>query len=155
MLKKSLIAIAVLALAMPAMAGSLKVHSWEVVYKAQDICTIDVLIDIGYYIVIDNQKPVKLDQIDSTTNYEGTYTSNVHSNFAAKLSAKTTKLVSMNKLEATFVQGATIPAGDSVIEIKIKATDVAIEDLAACTTNQKIGEVTISVAPDGAASVGC
>ena len=152
MLKKSLIAIAVLALAMPAMAGSLKVHEWQCEYVPQAITTIDVLIDVGYYIVIDNQDAITLEQEGDTTTYSGTYTSSVFSNFDATLSVKIVKAgVAIKTLTATFSDDPAldenIPAGDSAIEIAIKAVDVAIEDMTAATTGQKIAEMTISVKP--------
>jgi hypothetical protein len=155
MLKKSLIAIAVLAIAMPAFAGSLKVHEWQktCAWVPVDICTIDVLIDVGYYIVIDNQDAIKLTQSEGTNNYSGTYTSDVHSNFDATLSVSITASgdVAIDTLKAEFQNGTEdITAGDDAIEILVTADGVAIEDLTANTSDQKIANMTISVVPTAA-----
>ena len=152
MLKKSLIAIAVLAIAMPALAGSLKVHEWEssCVYVAQDICVIDILIDVGYYIVVDNQDAITLTQAAGTNNYSGTYTSNVDANFDAILSVSIAESgdVAISELTATITGGGTVVAGvTSVLTVDIVANGVAIEDLIAGTTGQKIANMTISVVP--------
>ncbi len=151
MLKKSLIAIAVLAIAMPAFAGTLKVHDWQksCVWVSQPITTIDVLIDVGYYIVIVNQDAVTLDQLEGTNNYAGDYTSEVDSNFDATLSVSIAAAgVDITELKAEITAGGTVPANvPTTLVVHITANGVAIEDLTAGTTGQKIADLTISVEP--------
>jgi hypothetical protein len=148
MLKKSLIAIAVLALAVPAFAGSLKVHEWEIEtsYKAQTICTIDVLIDVGYYIVIENQDPVTLTQDLDTNSYSGTYTTNVWTNFDADLSLS----VANQLIDGDIVLGtesATINAPGDVLSCTITATDVDIVGLTAGDEGVKLCDIIITCTP--------
>ena len=58
MFKKSLIAIAMLAMAFPAFAGSVKIHDpWPTQYVPQEITTIDVTLDVGFFIHIIRREP--------------------------------------------------------------------------------------------------
>ncbi len=150
MLKKSLIAIAVLALAVPAFAGSLKVHEWEITtttaYTAQTICTIDVLIDVGYYIVIENQDPVTLEQDLDTNSYSGTYTTNVLTNFDAELSLAVANQM-INGDISLGTESATILAPGGTLSCTITATDVAIEGLTAGDEGVKLCDIVITCIP--------
>jgi len=56
MLKRSLVAVAVVALlAMTVQAGEIKTHTWPCDFKALEITSIPVVMDIGYYIKIKDQ----------------------------------------------------------------------------------------------------
>jgi hypothetical protein len=153
MLKKSLIAIAVLAIAMPAMAGSLKIHTWTITTTVtpEHVCTIDVLIDVGYYLTVVNQNPVKLTQADGTNNYSGHFLSNVLSNFNATLSAKITAAqdITIKTLKAEFQNGSqAILAGvTNAVDILITANGVNIETLTAGDSDVKIADMEILAVP--------
>ena len=69
MLKKSLIAIAVLSISLPAIAGDIKIHTpWPKAYVPQEITKIDVTLDVGFYIHVVDQDPIKVHQDTSAAN---------------------------------------------------------------------------------------
>ena len=85
MLKKGLFVVAAIAmLAMTAQAGEIKLHQWPCALVPQEITTIPVLIDAGYYIYIKDQSKLKIDLVQTSTsiyNYEGSCTMQVKTNF--------------------------------------------------------------------------
>jgi len=98
MLKKSLIAIAVLAIALPAVAGDFKTHSWQTTYVAETVNTdIKVIMDVGYYIHIVNQDDIEVSQFDGLAPDESPYNTywgcnltDIISNFDAHITMKVT-----------------------------------------------------------------
>jgi len=87
MLKKSLfVAAAVAMLAVSAQAGEIKVHTWPTTFVAQEIATIPVVMDVGYWIVVKDQSKNKitLTQVD-TKNFSGCTDIKVENNFALTL----------------------------------------------------------------------
>ena len=94
MLKKSIIGLLLLAIAMPAFAGDdvekkVEVNAWPVVYKFLPACTtVKVLMNLGYYVKIEKCKKLKimLDQ-KSIENYEGCTDFKIMSNFDLELGA--------------------------------------------------------------------
>jgi len=99
MLKKSLIAIAVLAIALPAVAGDLKVHSWATQYVASTVNTdIHVIMDIGYYIHIVNQDDIEVSQFDGIedespySTYWGCNLTDIVTNFNAHVTMKVSQV---------------------------------------------------------------
>lgn len=152
MLKKCFATVAFLAITCPAFAGSLKVHEWNIVchYTPEAVCTIDVLIDVGYYICIENQDAVKLQQQDCSTNYCNSYVTEVNSNFNAQMSVsiEACNNVTLQDLTATIVRGCHVRAGiTEILEVFICATNVGIDNMRASTQDQKIATMTISVVP--------
>jgi hypothetical protein len=174
MLKKSLIAIAVLACVAPAFAGTLKLDgTWPTTctYTPQTICTLDVTIDVGYYIVVENEDPIKLTQgIESNpsndasgaTTYSGSKDYTVNTNFVAKLSASIastdTSIVADGDLSVSITNsGSTANAGTSdpavvsiggdTVTIAVTANNVHIENLDAGSSDQTIAQVTVSAVP--------
>jgi len=95
MLKKSIIGLLLLALAMPAFAGGdvekkVEVNSWPVVYKWLPICQgIKVVMNVGYYTKIEkcNEMKLKLTQ-KSVEEYEGCLEFKIMSNFDLELGAE-------------------------------------------------------------------
>ncbi|MFC1765153.1 hypothetical protein ACFL6U_24160 [Planctomycetota bacterium] len=124
MLKKSLIAIAVLALAMPAFAGDAKFHDWPCQYVPQEIACLKVLLDIGFYVHIEDQGPIVLEQYERKTktisgfknhpyyNYRGEKCTDVITNFPATLS-----------LDAEFYDGVDDWIGDDDMVARFDAYD--------------------------------
>ena len=169
MLKKSLIAIAVLAIALPAVAGDLKVHDpWPTSYVPQKITTIDVILDVGYYIHVKDQKPIEIYQdtgaSDPYKTYSGCKKTDIVSNFEAKLSGKVTKAGSTQAGGSWWSKFAigdgdptsslVIPAGKTNVNICVGAKKFNIENMVgdsaaglAGKKNLKVAELAIMVVP--------
>jgi len=84
MLKKSLFVVAALAmLAVTAQAGVVKIHTWPTTFVAQELATIPVKMDVGYWIEMKDQdkKVINLAQ-KTNTSYEGCTEITVENNFA-------------------------------------------------------------------------
>ena len=98
MLKKSILILAVLALASPAFAADPDTaYGWiaggwpaTIVFDYREACSLPVLLKIGYYVKIFNCKNLKivLDNDGSFNNYKGCQEFEFENNFALELSAK-------------------------------------------------------------------
>jgi len=155
MLKKSLIAIAVLVVVMPAFAGDKKWHDpWPTTYVPQEITTIDVIMDVGFYIHIVNQDSIKVTQ-DGTigdknpyTNYSGCATGDVVSNFAAVLSVSAAAVSgAAGGSWSASITPSSIGAGTTQVTICVQGTGLDITGLAGGQKNVKVAKVTVSVKP--------
>ena len=93
MLKKSLfVAAAVAMLAVSAQAGEIKVHSWPTAWVKQELATIPVVMDVGYWVAVKNQggNKITLTQID-TNKFSGCTNITVEANFAVTLTCSIEK----------------------------------------------------------------
>jgi hypothetical protein len=93
MLKKSLFVVAALAmLAVTAQAGSVKTHTWPTTFVAQELATIPVVMDVGYWVEVKNQNDIKitLTQV-SVKTYEGCTDITVQNNFKLTLTCDIAK----------------------------------------------------------------
>ncbi|MDH7599339.1 MAG: hypothetical protein QHH07_06855 [Sedimentisphaerales bacterium] len=152
MIKKSLIALAVIAMAMPAFAGKLKIHDpWPTQLVPQEVCKIDVVLDVGFYIEIVDEKPIKVTQDTGSSDPAKTYTgckkTDVKSNFAAQLIASIAGRSAAGGNWSVTVDPSTVPAGTTNVEICVKGTGVDISKLTGGSKNVKVAEVTIKVLP--------
>jgi hypothetical protein len=148
MLKKSLIAIAVLAIAMPALAGTIKVHDpWPTTLVPQQVAVIDVVLDVGYYVHIKDQKPIKVVQCGNMETYCGCKKTDAKANFEAQL------IPSIGSASAAGGNwSATITPnvinGSANIEICVEGKKVNIGNLAGGAKGIKVAELTIKVLPN-------
>jgi hypothetical protein len=155
MLKKSLIALAVLAITLPAVAGDIKVHTpWPTTYVPQAITTIDVIMDVGFFIHIKDQKPIKVHQDTSAKNpyetYVGCKTTKIISNFDAAVSGKvvgTTDAKGSWKAKFDGESTVNVGAGSQDVEICVTGTKLKIEKLAGGAKKLKVAELTVMVVP--------
>ena len=155
MLKKSLIAIAVLAIALPAIAGDIKIHvPWPKVYVAQAITTIDVTLDVGFFIHIKDQKAIKVHQDTSASNpfqtYSGCKTTDVISNFDAKIFGKVASASAAGGTWKAKFDGNDemhVHPGTTAVEICVSGTKVKIDKLQGGSKDVKVAELTIWVLP--------
>jgi hypothetical protein len=152
MLKKSLIAIAVLAIAMPVVAGDLKVHNWPCQYQPVEVAKIDVQLNVGYYIHILNQDPILVNQDSSASNpyetYVGCFNSDVESNFNATLTASVKGTSAAGgKWSVTSGASIPIPVGTTPITVCVKATELKIGKLTGGATKVKVAEITFKAVP--------
>lgn len=166
MLKKSLFAVALVAvLALPTMAGELKVHGWAVTceYTKVALDEIDVMLKMPYYIKIEQPSTIQLaqmtDSIDDWTGVALLANGNkpkAVANFNACLSVSIVLTADGTTLAPSATTASISPATLApltVTEMTITATlsDVDLDKLAVCT-NYKVAVVTIWVIPCGTPS---
>ena len=168
MLKKSLIALAILAIAVPAMAANPKITEkfhkpWEshTVYEWKDVTTFNVVLDVGYWIQIELEGDIEVSQDasigDPYYSYSGCLEGiEVKTNFAAtiKSSAKADSAAGgdwkakmrLNGSGVTPTSTLDLAVGTSVIDICVTGLKVKIGNLPQAD-NVKVAVVTISVIP--------
>jgi len=154
MLKRSLVAVAVVALlAMSVQAGEIKTHTWPCDFKAMEITSIPVLMDIGYYINIKNQNDLHIHLVQDTVNvhtFHGCTNMTVESNFAAVL---TCSITGNGKVTGTYscsiANGGAVALGSNTIEVcaDLVNAGLATGQLQAGSTNVQVATVKISVKP--------
>jgi hypothetical protein len=156
MLKKSLIAIALLAIALPAVAGDLKVHKpWPTKYVPQEITTIDVVMEVGYYIHVKDQKSIKVSQDTSASDpyktYKGCKNTDIVSNFDAKVSGSVAAASAAGgSWSAKFDGGSsvTIAPGTTNVQICVYGKKVDIGSLGGQAGKEvKVAVLHIMVVP--------
>jgi len=168
MLKKSLIALAILAIAVPLVsAGQVysdaKYHKpWEstTTYNAKTITTIDVIMDVGYWIEIDTTDSIEVYQDssigDAFYNYSGCSGElDVNSNFNAILTVSASAIsggtgdwsatIGLDAASQGGSVGITGNAANDVV-ICVVGKDLNLEGLAR-TDNLKVAVVTVKVIP--------
>jgi len=169
MLKKSLIAVALLAIVLPAFAGDTvldqKFHKpWPgkvvTTYNWQDVQTINVVMDVGYWIEIKYNGDIKIAQ-DATLgdpffSYSGCINNvGVKTNFAATIKGKVATSPEAVAAGVTGAEwGATINGassydvigGAATVNICVTGKKVAIDKLTQAD-NYRIAILTIQVIP--------
>ncbi len=152
MLKKSLISIAVLTTTLPSWAGSLKIHDpWPTTLVRQEVTTIDIQLDIGYFIHIYNQNPITVVQDTISTDPYHTYTgckiTAIETNFPAQLLIEVTGASAAGGMWSGIITPDVVPAGVTSVYICVIGTNVAIEKLVGDSKGIKAAEATILVSP--------
>jgi len=152
MLKKSLLAVVVLAMAMPAFAGQIKVHTpWPCAPIPQEVAKIDVTMDVGWWINITDQKPIKVDQDTTSTDpfhtYVGCKKVDVKSNFNAQLIIEVSSASAAGGSWSGTANPNPIGPGTTNVEFCVKGTGVKIENLTGGSTNVKVATMSVKVLP--------
>lgn len=167
MLKKTLIAIAILGLAMPAFAADTsttkKFHSFipTKVYEWATVGQVNVCMDVGYWISIDFRgKCIEVQQNSALGNPFESYSGClddvvVTTNFNATLKASAASASDAGgKWSATLDGGSTYVtggAGSFPVDICVAGTEVKIKNLPATDGSSKVtvAVVTVKVLPTG------
>jgi hypothetical protein len=151
MLKRSLIAVvAVAVLATVAQAGYIKTHDWPTTYVPQELTSIPVLVDVGYYVrVMQQDRTIKMHQLTGApTNFSGSVVINVRTNFNLTLIAAinpkgniTASSWGVSLLPENVDAGTT-----TAVTVTATANGLAIENVPA-NTEVEVATVKISVVP--------
>ena len=93
-MKKALFAVAAVALlAVAAQAGEIKYHEWPCAPIPQEITTIPVVMDVGYWVRIKDQDKLKIKlKQDAIHDYSGCTTANVETNTCLTFSCSISKV---------------------------------------------------------------
>lgn len=128
-------------------AGEIKVHSWPCMPVAQELTTIPVVMDIGYWIQIVNQDAViKLQQVSIYT-YEGCADLQVRTNTNVRLSCSITPTGAVPGTYTCSVTGADVDVPGGKIKVCAKLTDANLAGRLGGTRDVKVALVTIRVMP--------
>ena len=160
MLKKSLIVIAMLAIALPAVAGDFKSHGFNkrTIYDpAQIPDKIKVVLDVGYYLHVLDQNYIKVKQDDSADDpyrtYVGCATRDFLSNFPADVKATIAGSgsaaggdwsVTLKAPGGSAAAQITIPQGTTPVDVCVKGKKINLEALAGGHKNVHVADITIN-----------
>lgn len=148
MSRKSLfIGLTVALLAAAAPAGEIKIHEWPTKFVPQEVTSIPVLMDIGFWMEIANQNAkIKLVQIDMHT-YEGCVDLKVRTNFNLTLSASITPTGAISGSYSCSIENpdVDVPGGDRTVCAKLKNANLGGQP--GGSRNVQVATVTIRVVP--------
>jgi hypothetical protein len=151
MLKKSLFVVAIVAvLAGMAQAGEIKVHEWplEWSYTYQEITTIPVKMDVGFWLNIPDQDDLVINlQQSAIHTYEGCTAMAVECNFDVALAVKITKTGKIGGDYSCSVSPNTLTSGGGSVDVCAKLTKADLGDQPGGSSNVHVANVTVSVAP--------
>jgi hypothetical protein len=139
-----------LALALPAAAvsaGEIKLHVWPTQYIPQEVTTIPVVMDVGFWMEIVNQNTkIKLQQINIHT-YEGCTDLEVRTNFNLTLSCSITPTGAIQGQYAAFIDGPNINVPGGIATVCARLTNANLSGKPGGTKNVQVATVTIKVVP--------
>lgn len=151
MLKRGLIAVvAVAVLATVAQAGYVKTHEWPTTYVPQELTTIPVWIDVGYYVEVKDQTKNKIKLYQKTgapRDYVGDTTITIKNNFKLTLAASVSpKAGTIGGTFTVALDKSDLDPGVNAVKVTVNGTNLAIEN---ATANQEaeVATVKITVVP--------
>jgi len=153
-MKKALFAVAVVAvLAVAAQAGEIKYHEWPTMLVPQEITTIPVTMDVGYWVRIKDQGDlkIKLGQ-QSIHTYYGCTNMVVETNTCLTFSSSISKVTKDGNAVvpgdySSSLSPADIDAPGGTISVCAKLENADLSKVAGGTKNVHVANVTIKVVP--------
>lgn len=133
-------------------AGSLKVHDWQKTcfYVAQDVYSLGVTIDVGYYFQIEDQEAIIVGPDNSTGDplhtYAGYKQSDVVTNFPAILSVSISPVGTDVGQWNASVAPENVPMGTTSVKIFVQGENVG-QHVLSPDAPTRVAVVTLSVVP--------
>jgi hypothetical protein len=132
MLKRSLLAVAVIALlAVGVQAGEIKTHDWPCSFVSLEITSIPVVMDIGYYVRIKDQDKLTIklvqDELD-IHKFKGCTDMVIESNFNLVLSASISKTGAVGGDYAVSLDPGTANAGSTTVKVCATLTNADLSN---------------------------
>jgi hypothetical protein len=153
-MKKALFAVAVVAvLAVAAQAGEIKYHEWPTAPVPQEITTIPVVMDVGYWVRIKDQDKLKIVlKQDAIHDYSGCTNATVETNTSLKFSVSIAKV---KKDGSDVVPGdysasvspSDIDAPGGTLTICAKIVKADLGKVPGGSKGVHVGNVTVKVVP--------
>jgi opacity protein-like surface antigen len=150
MKKMVFIAVVAVLLAVAAQAGEIKVHDWPMTEPEpipQDVCTINVIMDIGYWIECVNQDDdLKLIQ-KHIHSYENCMTLEIRSNFRAQLSCSISPTGVVPGDYTCDLDPTVAEVGTSYVSLCVQLHNADLSGAVGGTSDVHVATVTIKVLP--------
>jgi len=153
-MKKVLFAVvAAVLLAAAAQAGEIKYHEWPMAPIPQEITTIPVTMDIGYWVRIKDQDALKIVLAqDSIHSYSGCTSMVVETNSSLTFSATITKVSKDGNVVvpgdySTSVSPANIDAPGGTLSVCAKLANADLSKVPGGTKGVHVANVTVKVVP--------
>lgn len=153
-MKKALFAVAAVAvLAVAAQAGEIKYHEWPTTLVPQEIATIPVKMDVGYWVKIKDQGDlsIKLGQ-QSIHTYYGCTNMVVETNTCLTFSSSISKVTKDGSVVvpgdySSSLSPANVDAPGGTVTVCAKLENADLSKVAGGTKNVHVANVTIKVVP--------
>ena len=149
MVKKSLFAVAAVALlAVAAQAGEIKIHEWPCEFISQEVATIPVVMDVGYWIRIKDQDKlkIKLEQ-KSIHEYEGCTDMKVECNLNISLSCSISATGAVPGKYSCSLNPADVDSPGGTVTVCAKLKDADLSKTPGGSKNVHVATITIKVKP--------
>jgi hypothetical protein len=149
MLKKSLFAVAVVALlAATVPAGEIKIHDWPTTFVPQELTDIPVLMDVGYWVYIKDQDKLKIKlQQKSITEYEGCTDVTLQCNFSLKGSCSISATGAVPGKYSCSVLNGNIDSPGGTLTVCAQLKEAKLVGTPGAQKDVHVATVTLKVAP--------
>ena len=131
-----------------ASAGEIKFHRWPATFLPQEVVTVPVVMDIGYYVAIEDQDnlQIKLQQTSINT-YRGCTDVRVRTNFDMALSCDIQPTGAVGGDFSCSVTPADLSVPGGEVEVCARLEDADLVNVPGGTRNVQVAVVTIKVVP--------
>jgi len=153
-MKKALFAVAAVALlAVAAQAGEIKYHEWPCTPTPQEITTIPVVMDVGYWVKIPDQDKLKITlKQDAIHDYSGCTNAKVETNTCLTFSCSISKATQDGNVVvpgdySCSVSPANIDAPGGTLTVCAKIAKADLSKVPGGTKGVRVASVTVKVVP--------
>jgi hypothetical protein len=143
------LAAAVIALpALTAHAGEIKIHDWPVKFIPQEVTTIPVVMDVGFFIQIKDQEKLRIElQQKTIREYEGCTDMVVSANFDLTLSCEIAATGAVPGTYSCTLTPADLNTPGGTTTVCAKLTDADLLGVPGGAADVHVATVTIKVVP--------
>jgi len=153
-MKKTMVAVvAALALAMSVQAGEIKYHEWPMAPIPQEIATIPVTMDVGYWVRIKDQDKLKINlSQDSIHTYSGCTSMVVETNSSLTFSVSISKVSKDGNVVvpgdySASVSPANIDSPGGTLSVCAKLQNADLSKVPGGSKGVHVANVTVRVVP--------
>lgn len=132
----------------PAQAGEIKIHEWPTQFIPQEVTTIPVVMDVGFFIRIKDQDKLKIKLLQKAiSEYEGCTDMVVEANFNMTLTCSIAGTGAIAGDYSCTVAPANLDAPGGTVTVCAKLKDANLTTVPGGTKNVHVATVTIKVIP--------
>ena len=153
-MKKALFAVAAVALlAVAVQAGEIKYHEWPCTPTPQEITTIPVVMDVGYWVKIPDQDKLKIElKQDAIHDYSGCTNATVETNSCLTFSCSISKISQDGNVVvpgdySCSVSPANLDAPGGTLTVCAKIAKADLSKVPGGTKGVHVANVTVKVVP--------
>ena len=148
-MKRSFFLVAAVALlATTAQAGEIKIHDWPCEFIFQELSTIPVVMDVGYWVRIKDQSKLKIKlQQKSIHEYEGCTDMKVECNLNVSLSCSISATGAVPGQYSASLNPADIDTPGGTVTVCAKLKNADLSKTPGGSKNVHVATVTIKVKP--------
>jgi hypothetical protein len=149
MTRKILLSMAVLlTLALYAPAGEIKIHQWPTAFIPQEVTTVPVVMDVGFYVRIEDKDNLRIKLQQTAINrYRGCTDVKVSTNFNMTLSCDIASTGAVGGKYSCSVSPADLDSPGGTVQVCAELEDADLIGVPGGTRDVHVATVTIKVVP--------